>query len=213
MIEATWATVKDFIDNRNISPQYIIEGGAYLIRVADNYFQLSVKLIIGKNDVEIQEFLDDYLDTSNLTPKQVIVRNLGQDNISLSPRVVFITAIGITDKKLLSTTGLLSIRGAALWVDKADWDYTDSIAFSIIDKDDVLGLGGTPSDPTVVFNFIPKNSSSKGECGIAPNMWNELMDESISDSIPDGLYARIEYIKDSGIKIPKAIMNIVSYEV
>ena len=66
---------------------------------------------------------------------------------------------------------------------------------------------------TVVFNFIPKNSSSKGECGIAPNMWNELMDESISDSIPDGLYARIEYIKDSGIKIPKAIMNIVSYEV
>lgn len=207
MIEVTWATMKDFIDTRSISSQVVIEEGVHLIRAADNFFQLSVKLLPGKHDTEIQDFTNNYSAISNSTPRELFIRQLGEDNISVSPRTLSFNSDGNFDKELNSSTGIISIRGGVLWVDKADWTLGDKIGVTIIDKNDVLGLGGTPANPTLVSTFIVD-----GEWCIMPNIVNELIDEAISSPIPDGLFLRLKITK-GGSTTPKGILNIYAYEV
>ena len=226
-IDVSWTQFKDFVDTRDVSPQFITEGNIYLMRATDNFFTVGVRLkkenmsdtedpnYKAHDQAAIDEFIETYLALSNAKPDAAFVRHMSDVDMSISPRTVIIEATGATDKKIESTTGLLSLLGVLLCIAEADWDFKDTLAISVIDKDDVLGLGGTSEDPTVYFILIPKNTppADKGEWGIAPNIWNELIDESISSPIPDGLYIRVEYIKDGGLNTPKAILNLNSYEV
>ncbi len=207
MIEVTWATMKDFIDTRGVSPQVVIEGGAHLIHAADNYFQLSTKLVSSKHAADIQDFTDNYLSSANAKPRETFIRRLGEDIISASPRTLQFNDAGEFDKELISSTGLISILGCVTYIDKAGWALGDKMGITIIDKNDVLGLGGTAEDPTLVSTPIPD-----GEWGLMPDIANELLNEAISSPTPNGLFLRLKVVKGAA-NTPKGILNIYAYEV
>jgi len=218
-IELDWEQFKDFLDTRGVSPQVIPGDKLYLIRAADNFFSVGVKLRAenmadtsdpnykANDQVAIDDFNTNYLAISNSTPMETFIRHLGEDHISVSPRTLSFDNEGNFDKELSSSTGLLSIRGGVAFIDKVDWALGDKIGITIVDKNNVLGLGGTPANPKLVSTFIPD-----GEWCLMPDIANELIDEAISSPIPDGLFLRLKVTK-GGSNTPKGILNIYAYEV
>lgn len=218
-IEVTWEKFKEFLDTRGVSPQVVQDGNITLIRAADNFFVLGVRLkkenMADTNDpnyrayqqADIDDFNTNYLAISNSTPRENVTIHLGEDRISSSPRALTFDGDGNFDKELNSSTGIIAIHGGVLWMDKADWTLGDNIGVTIIDKNDVLGLGGTSENPTLVSTFVEDN-----EWCIMPDIANELIDESLSASIPDGLFLRLKITK-GGVTTPKGIFNIYTYEV
>lgn len=215
VISVTWQEIKTTVDAKGLSVQWVELLNKYIIIAIDSTLSLKTEIEKDASDTtDLDDFEANYKAIGNQQLKSINVRQLGQDNITKNPRTMFVEVSGTpVDKKLISTTGLLAIRGGWLWIALADWDFKDTLSIRVIDKDNVLGLGGTPANPTLVIEFIPKDSGGKGEWGIAPNMWNELIDESITSSLPNGLYLRVEYIKNGGTNTPKAIVNLDSYEV
>lgn len=63
MIEVNWDTFKQFVDERNISIQYVVTSGQYHMRAADAFFVLSCEL--DEESAEETDFINNYQANAN----------------------------------------------------------------------------------------------------------------------------------------------------
>lgn len=119
---------------------------------------------------------------SNVPAK--VVQVLGQDTFSIWTQGVLFTAVASQTTFFdYLLTELVFARGGVLCSFNAvpgDW-----ISVNVIDKDNVIGLGGTPDNPTILSEYIPKWYVMPGQ--------NIIEDISLSSAIPPGLYFRFTY--------------------
>jgi hypothetical protein len=143
-----------------------------------------------------------YVNTAPPTTIPSVVQVLGADTLTLCPFGSIISPVAGTMTNCdipLPTTMVL--RGGVFFSPNAalgDW-----IAISVVDKDNVTGQGGTPTNPTVLGTYVLS-------WYILPNIENRLEDVSISESLPQGIYMRISYTS-VGTANPTGLMNFISY--
>ena len=204
-VRVGWQQIKDFSNNRNSSIQYVDVNGNYYISSFDG--QVGVEMIMSQedpNNADLIDFVNNYKDSANKSPRSEVVQVLGKDTLSLSPRAIKFDApanqTSTWDKPI---DEILVLRGGLLFSNNAN--IGDSLTVSIVDKDNVLGFGGTPSSPTVVGQYVK-------EWYVMPGIVNELADVSISQPLQSGLYVRFEYTNTSQTSTVNVIVNLISYE-
>jgi len=211
-----WTELKVFLLEGKI-PHRVQDGNAHIINVSVNG-SIGYETILrsGKNDAEITEYETLFSAIENTIDPAIVVRKLSSDSSVINPRAILISAASkkepddphIFDKELISSTGLIALRGGWFWTDPVTWTFGDYVMADIIDKTNVIGLGGTEQDPTILSQYLKDK-----EFYLMPGN-QELIDESISDPLPNGLFLRLRYYQAAAAELgPKSILNLMCYEV
>lgn len=187
MINVDWATLKSFLQQRNVSVQCVNINNSYYLWAFDGPMCVTTQISLVNptpDGSDQQDFETNYQASSNQSPRASVVQQLGTDSFSIYAQGILFTAIAGQQTiwyyqiplTLYARGGTLcSFSGAS-----GDW-----ISVDIVDKDNVTGQGGTPDNPTVLDDYIPKWYVMPGQ--------NIIEDISISSPIPPGLYFRITY--------------------
>jgi hypothetical protein len=135
-----------------------------------------------------------------ITPN--VIQVLGADTLTLCPfgSIISPAPSAITNCDIVMPETMV-LRGGIIFSQNAtvgDW-----ISISVIDKDNVLGYGGTPTSPTVMGTYVLS-------WYVMPGIENRLEDVSISQSLPAGVYMRISYTS-VGTTAPSVLVNFISY--
>lgn len=203
-MELEWNDFKNVVDEREMSIQRVTVKDNYWLKAIDGFFSVECIIPTDEENPSTAEFLADYQDRVNKTIQMNVVQVLGKDAISLSPRTsryVGTKNQEVTWDKVLDQT--MVVRGGVLFVENAC--FGDTFKLSVIDKDDVLGYGGTPEDPIVLGDYVK-------EWSVMPGVKNELVDVSISQPLPAGVYFRMSYGSDAAAtEDPKIIVNLIAY--
>lgn len=202
-MQAKWSEFKALIDAKALSVQHILIGGFYYLKAVDGAFVVDCVLPADETSEDTADFVENYKDAGNRAPKSNVIQVLGKDSLFLSPRALKFTATHgqttIHDKVLDME---LVLRGGVLYCENAA--LGDNLKLQIIDKDNVLGLGGSSEEPTILGEYVK-------EWYVMPGIKNELVDVSISQALPAGLYVRVIY-ESVGETDVVAILNLISYE-
>lgn len=98
--------------------------------------------------------------------------------------------------------GAVRLRGAKMMCVNAD--KQDYFTLQLIDKDNVTGQGGSPAAPTVIAQYAEKwNLEDDGS--------SEIIEESVSDALPAGLYFRVQY-RSAGTTDVDCRVNVRAYK-
>lgn len=182
----------------------------------DDDLNIQMKAELSNGDETILDGLVSEHDGVSLVQETVIqksVRLLSDHQIMTNPRTLIFDGAGSHYKKIETDTGQFALRGGVLWVPSDGWDFGDTINVQILDRDNIIGLGATPENPFIISDYIEQSGLGHGEWGIFPNIANELIDEILSSSMPNGLYIHLNYIKaDGATGVPKGILNLFTYE-
>lgn len=135
-------------------------------------------------------------------PPTKVIQILGADTLSLSPFGALInpSANTVTNCDVVIPTSVV-LKGGILFSQNSamgDW-----ISISVIDKDNVVGAGGTSDNPTILATYITS-------WYIMPNIENRVEDISISESLPAGLYMRVSYTSVGSVA-PIVLINFITY--
>lgn len=205
-LNVNWSDLKSFATARSLSIQSITFNGQYFLWAIDGPVEIAAIIPIvtpTPNPSDQYDFETNYLPTANQSPRGNVVQVLGKDALTLSPFGSIntsMTANGLTvwDIVLPQTVAL---RGGILFSPNANMG--DWISIQVVDKDNVLGYGGAPTAPTMVATYVIS-------WYIMPGIPNELEDISISETLPAGLYMRVNYTSTSSTA-PVALINFLSY--
>ena len=202
---ADWASVKSLLTGRNISAQCVTVGSNYWIKAKDGIFELECLLPTNTSlSTDSADFVTNFLPTANVAPRSNVVQVLGADTLTLCPFGAFsgsLLAAGTVTAWDIVLPEAMVLRGAVFF--SADATVGDWISVQVVDKDNVTGQGGTPSDPTILGTYAISYY-------IASGVPNKVEDVSISQSLPAGVYMRINYTS-VGTVAPHAIINFISY--
>jgi hypothetical protein len=202
-ITLPWSDFKNELSNRNIPiTTYGIFNNNYYVAANDGLLQFSCLIPLDDGEDQL-DFENNYKANSGKSPRANVVQVLGKDQLSLYP---FGTLLNITpnstnnyDIQIPYTTVL---KGGIIYSNDAV--IGDNLTISIIDKDNVLGLGGTSDNPIILGEYVQS-------WYIIPNQENRLEDISISQSLPQGLYVRVQYTSTSSNNT-KLIFNFIAYK-
>lgn len=207
-MDISWESLKSFVDGKSLSVQWVDLGNQYLLAASDGPFILRSKLQkTTPANSDQDDFETNYKDSGNKPPQTKVIQGLGTDTFSLYT-IGFnfsCTKNSTTTHDLLIDSAVGAIRGGLLHVTNSV--VGDSVSVDVIDKDDVLGFGGTPSTPIVLATYV--------------NTWmvfpspsiNELMDISIGKVPAPGLYVRLSYTSTGILTNPQCLLNLISYVV
>lgn len=208
----TWTDLKNFAVERDLSIQWLIIKNIYYLAAIDGQMKLAAQIPIitpTPPNTDQSDFETNFKANGNESPKGNSVIVLGKDNLSLSPFGAISTdnsgstilIAGTTTPWDIPLPSQMVLRGATFFSQNAvigDW-----ISVQVVDKDNVTGQGGTPENPTIIGSYAIS-------WYIAPGIMNKLEDVSISESLPKGIYMRINY-SSVGTVNPIAIINFISY--
>jgi hypothetical protein len=79
----------------------------------------------------------------------------------------------------------------------------DWFSVSVIDKNNIVGAGGTSDNPTILATYI-------ASWYLMPGIENRIEDVSISQSLPQGLYMRVAYTSVGSVA-PQVLINFITY--
>lgn len=65
MLKVSWSTLKNFVDDRNITVNWIVDDGEYNIVAIDGPFILNTKLTLDPTDTDTSDFEDNYKTLGN----------------------------------------------------------------------------------------------------------------------------------------------------
>lgn len=202
---ADWASVKSLLTGRSISAQCVTVGSNYWIKAKDGTFELDCLLPTDTSaSPDSADFVTNFLPSANVAPRSNVVQVLGADTLTLCPFGAFsgntLVANALTPWDIALPEAMV-LRGAVLF--STDAVMGDWISVQVIDKDNVTGQGGTPTDPTILGTYAISYY-------IAPGVQNKVEDVSISESLPAGVYMRVNFTS-TGTVAPHAIINFISY--
>lgn len=100
--------------------------------------------------------------------------------------------------------GEVAIKGGSYFASKAT--LGDNLDLSIIDKEDILGTGGTEESPVVYRHLAMKWQ-------VVPDQVFKIEDTQIYELLPDGLYFRVSYRSVSQAQDVSFLGNLTSYEI
>lgn len=208
-MKITWTEYKDIIANKEtIQSSFLELSEKYIIRGSDGVFDLEVELYKNPSDTtDLDDFVDNY---KEIFSKPVVTRAhtvLGSENkYDFRPRATkFVATKNVQTNHDFLIDQWLSFRGGFAYVKNSC--FGDYAVGKIVDKDDVLGYGATPSSPIEVKMYVNK-------WYIMPNVVNNLTDVDATAPIPPGLYFRIEYHSCAEATVDaEMIVNFLSYEV
>ena len=131
------------------------------------------------------------------------IQQLGTDSVSICPFGTLFTAapnqITTYDYELQNTVYL---KGSVLY--SSPGNIGDSVSLQIIDKNNIVGAGGSPENPTILGTFV-------NNWYVIPQDMNEVEDIAISNVIPQGLYIRLIYNNSSSTP-SQVIVNMIAYQ-
>lgn len=206
-INMGWSDLKAFATARNLSIQYVIANDLYYLAAIDGSMEITAQIPIVSptpSGSDQSDFETNFMSASNTSPKGNVVQVLGIDTLTLCPFGAFsgttLTANGLSiwDIPLPET---MVLRGATFF--SANATIGDWISIQVVDKDNITGQGGTPTNPTILGTYAIS-------WYIMPGLVNAAEDVSISESLPQGIYMRINY-NSIGTTAPVAVMNFISY--
>jgi len=130
------------------------------------------------------------------------IQILGADTLSLSPFGALISpaANTLTNCDIVIPFAVV-LRGGIVF--SPDSVMGDWFSVSVIDKDNVVGAGGTPDNPTILATYI-------ASWYLMPGVVNSVEDVSISQPLPQGLYMRVAYTS-VGTVAPSILVNFITY--
>lgn len=207
-----WPDLKAFAVERDLSIQWLVLNNTYCLAAIDGQLKLAaqIPIVTPTPDGSYQaDFETNFKANGNSSPKGNTVVVLGKDSLSLCPYgASSLDSSGNTILKAGQTVAwdiplptTMVLRGATFY--SADAEVGDWISVQVVDKDNVTGQGGTPTNPTILGSYALS-------WFIAPSVINKVEDVSISQSLPKGIYMRINYTS-VGTKNPTAIINFISY--
>jgi hypothetical protein len=202
-----WTTLKAFATARSLSIQWVLFNSYYLLWAIDGSAEMSAQIPYVSptpNPSDQYDFETNFQSAGNQSPRGNMVQVLGKDELTLCPFGAFsgttlmANGLSVWDIPLPET---MVLRGATFF--SANATIGDWISVQAIDKDNITGQGGTPTSPTILGTYAIS-------WYIMPGLVNTAEDVSISESLPQGIYMRINY-NSVGTTAPVAVMNFISY--
>lgn len=202
MIELNWLLFKKFVNDRDISIQYIELPTQYTLRAFDGYFYVESKLI--KGSLDSSDFEDHYKNLPK-TNKPVIQRvslTLADDKLSLCTDAIAFSATAnqtsIYDYKF---TQSYLVRGVTFFSNDAT--LGDYIIVQLVDKDGILGQGSNYVIKTIVNKAYVSSTNNSGPL--------KFEDISAAELPIPNLYLRISYTNTSLLNIAHIYANLILY--
>jgi len=209
VINVSWSEIKAFAVARNLSIQWVQTNNVYYLAAIDGPVEITAVIPFasptpdGSNQYD---FETNFQAAGNKSPKAKVVQELGSDSYSIYPQgALFAAPAGATTVYDLKLSTTLVARGGIIQsfnMTPGDW-----ITVDVIDKDNVVGAGGTSDNPTLLDDYIPQWFMMTGQ--------NEVIDISISAPLPAGLYFRFTYhsVSTAGSPAGDTVVaaNILSY--
>jgi len=204
-LNTDWATIKAFVNTRSLSTQYFAYQGTYFIWAIDGSVELMTRIPIispTPNPSDQYDFETNYQAAGNKSPHSNVIQILGADTLSLSPFGALISpaANAITNCDIPIPMAVV-LRGGVVFSPNStmgDW-----FSVSVIDKNNVVGAGGTADNPTILATYI-------ASWYLMPGVVNSVEDVSISQPLPSGLYMRVTYTS-VGTVAPSVVVNFITY--
>ncbi len=189
MIELGWTKFKEFVDDRNLSIQYVDDGKKYLLKAFDGIFEVSC-IIIKTSPVSSDQtdFEDNYKSDGNKP-----IREYGTLKIAKGIKNPGVSGAYIISIKVPGTVGSGDgriVQGGVGWFENHHKD--DYATICIIDEDDILGGGAG----AIVGNFTDAELAAANQGWYFPPDGVIQLDALFDSSfIISGLYLRVEGYK------------------
>lgn len=204
-MQVTWEQFKSFVDVKSISIQYVEFTSHYKLSIVDaGFFLVCVLDKNPSNTADLDDFESNYKSLGNKNIKNRVITSLGNDDYILNPTGIYISGT----KETTTNHDLLlnypyALKGGVIHMKTCEWG--DYIQVLVIDKDDVLGAGGTEENPFQLVEYIAK-------WYITPGHPNELINYAVGQLPIGGLYIRTVYHSISGSQSnPEGVLNVISY--
>jgi hypothetical protein len=203
MTKISWTQLKQLIVGSNLPYSWAQDDNSYTVICANGPFEMvTVIPSIDPMNPDLMDFKANYQNNSSPSLRSNVVQVLGADSLTLCPFGAMLSpTAGTTTNCDIALPQTMVLRGGVFFSTNAvvgDW-----ISISVVDKDNVLGYGGTPESPTILGTYVLS-------WFIMPGVENILEDVSISQSLPQGVYMRIAYTS-VGTTAPTALINFISY--
>jgi len=159
----------------------------------------------GNNDLNGLNNQIDFL--KNDIPKRVL-QTVGNSASDYSLRMrggYFVAAMNAITDYDFEFDQQLALRGGNIFsINSCPGDF---VKVFLIDKNNVLGYGGTPEDPTFLVEYVPHLQIYKG-------IGNEIADVDVSNPIMAGLFMRIQYHSHANATEAAHVQfNLFAYEI
>lgn len=164
-----WATFKNFIDTRKLSPQFIEYENTYYVAAADNFFTLTTEIDKATPAGSAQsEFENDYIPIANKSPITNVITALEKDDKSLgliSMEATFTDNVASLELEIPGTPG-----GVGLYI-KEGYAFTDVFNWGIRVEDVKL------VDKNFLYAGVlyPATPTETGIPGVEGLSWVEVM--------------------------------------
>lgn len=205
MIKSSWSQLKQIIDAKNLEIQWIQDDNSYTVSAVDGSFILSAVIpLVSPISSDQLDFETNYKNSGNTLLKANVVQVLGKDSLSLYPFGAISSTLiaGTTSNWDIEIPYTTVLRGGILFSQNAVMG--DNFDVLIIDKNNIMGLGGTPENPTILGTYVQ-------QWFVMPGIVNSVEDISVSESLLQGLFIRITYTSVGNVN-PIVIMNFIGYQ-
>lgn len=206
-IEVSWNEIKDFVDSRNVSLQWLDVGKSYILRAFDGAFSVSCTLR-KISTTEVTDFEANYKNQGkdNRHPTSQVTQTLAEDDLTLRAQGEKFTATNSSTSQHLYPCDLAyALNGGEFFASNAE--LGDSIKIDIYDKDNVLGYGTDFALPG--SGFVGPDSK---KWMIMPGTMQQIVDLSVSHLPAPGLYIRVCYTSVGATDVD-FVINLRLYEV
>jgi len=133
-----------------------------------------------------------------------VIQKLGVDSVILCPfGTTFLAAANQSTTFDMLISSSFYIKGGIMY--SSPGNIGDFITVQIIDKNNIIGKGGTSDNPTILATYV-------NNWYVIPSILNEVEDISLSNEIPVGLYMRFIYTNTSPTINSQVVINIISYQ-
>ena len=160
-------------------------------------------LLSSDDQTTLNSVLSAYVNTSPSLPIPKVIQILGADTVSISPfGIMFDAPANQTTIFDVSFTRDMYLKGGIMYATPGT--VGDTVSIQVIDKNNVVGHGGTPDNPTILATYV-------NNWFVIPQDMNAIEDVSLSQPMLSGLFARIMYANSSSSADCQVIVNFLAY--
>lgn len=217
-MEVKWADLKNFVDERNLSIQYIIIGNKYCLLAFDGPFSLKSTIFINDpaNDEQL-EFEQNYKNNANKSPSTQVITQFEKRDKTLKLASASGTigedgtvAVYLQVPGTINPTGDITLdgrwisSGTAFFDVATPGDMVTSVRF--VDHDNILGQG----IDFVIGSYTDDDAISANQGWYIPPVKGQMTAEAIGGYgfAPAGFYIMITAKKGMGIITGTFYLNI-----
>lgn len=208
-MEITWDEIKTVIDDKGISPQYVVVGNNYWIKAIDGMFEVECLIPTDPTHVDTLDFEANYKPTANAILKTNVVTAFEENDKRLK------CARGEATYSSNECTISFPIPSGGRWIAGGSaftdvfycGDYVHTC--QLVDVDNILGLGAN----TVLANYEDSDmaSGSQGwyfEPDANGTGFIEIEPIGGYAYINEGLYLKLNFKKHGSSTATKVFVNI-----